>query len=45
MDLVEQVHFYGLSNIRTFEPNISLLRLFSLIFNFANKLNCKNDGQ
>ena len=35
MDLVDQVHIFGLSNIHTFERNISLIRLFSLIFNFA----------
>ena len=32
MDLVEQVHIFGLSNIHTFEHNINLIRLFSLIF-------------
>ena len=36
MYLVEQVHMFGLSNIHTFEPNISLIRLFSLIFNYEN---------
>ena len=35
MDLVEHVPIFGLSNIHTFEPNISLIRLFSLIFNYA----------
>ena len=35
MDLVEQVHIFGLSNIHTFEPNISLIRPFSLILNYA----------
>ena len=34
MDFIEQVHIFGLSNIHTFEPNISP-RLFSLIFNYA----------
>ena len=34
MDLVEQVHIFGLSNIHTFEPNISLIKLV-LIFNYA----------
>ena len=32
--LVDQVHICGLSNIHNFEPNISLIRLFSLIFNY-----------
>ena len=31
MDLIEQVHIHGFTNIHTFEPNISLIRLFSLI--------------
>ena len=35
MDLVEQVHIFGLSNIHTYGSNISLIRLFSLIFNFV----------
>ena len=35
MGLVEQVHIFGLSNIHTSEPNISLNRVFSLIFNYA----------
>ena len=35
MDLVEQVHIFGLSNIHTYGSNISLIRLFSLIFNYA----------
>ena len=35
MDLVEQVYIFGVSNIHTSEPNISLTSLFSLIFNFA----------
>ena len=35
IDLVEQVHIFGLSNIHTFKSNISLIRLFSLIFNYA----------
>ena len=35
MDLIEQIDIFGLSNIHTFEPNISLIRLFSLIFNYA----------
>ena len=35
MDLVEQVHISGFSNIHTFGPNIGLIRPFSLIFNYA----------
>ena len=35
MDLVEQVHIFGLTNIHTFEPNINLIRLFSLKLNYA----------
>ena len=35
MDLVEQVHIFGLSNIHTEGSNSSLIRLFSLIFNYA----------
>ena len=35
MDLVEQGHVFGLTNIHTFEPNINLIRLFSLIFKHA----------
>ena len=35
MDLVEQVHNFGLSNIHTYGSNISLIRLLSLIFNYA----------
>ena len=35
MDFVEQVHLFGFSNIHTFESNISLIRLFSLIFNYS----------
>ena len=35
MDLVEQVHIFGLSNINSFERNITLIGLFSLIFNYA----------
>ena len=35
MDLVEQVCIFGLSNIHTFEPNISVIRLFSLMLNYA----------
>ena len=36
MDLVEQVHIFGLADIHTFEPDISLIRLFNLIFNSYN---------
>ena len=36
MDLVEQVHIFGLANIHTFGPNINLIRLFTLMFNYAN---------
>ena len=35
MDLVKQVHVFGLSNVHTFEINDSLISLFSLIFNNA----------
>ena len=35
MDLVEQVHIFGLANIHTFGPNIKLIRLFTLMFNYA----------
>ena len=35
MDLVEQVHKFDLSNIHTCGSNISLIMLFSLIFNYA----------
>ena len=35
MDLVEQAHIFGLSNNHTSEPNISLIRLFSLSFNYT----------
>ena len=35
MDHVERVHVLGLSNIHSFVHNISLIRLFSLIFNYA----------
>ena len=35
MDLVEQVHIFGLSNNHTCGSNISLIRLFSLAFNYA----------
>ena len=33
MDIVEQAHIFGLSDIHSFGPNISLIRLFSLMFN------------
>ena len=35
MDLIEKVPIFGLLNIHTFEPNIRLIRLFSIIFNCA----------
>ena len=35
MDLAEQFKIFGLSNIHTFEPNISIIKLFNLIFNNA----------
>ena len=35
MYLVEQFHNFGLTNIHTFGPNISLNRLFSLMLNYA----------
>ena len=35
MDLVEQIHIFDLINIHTFGPDISLIRLFSLMLNYA----------
>ena len=35
MGIVEQVHIFGFTNIHTFGPNISLIKLFSLILNYA----------
>ena len=35
MDFVEQVRNFGFWNVHTFESNISLIRLFSLMFNYA----------
>ena len=35
MDPVEQVHIFGPTNIHTFGPNDSLIRLFSLMLNYA----------
>ena len=35
MDLVGQVHIFSLTNIHTFGPNICLIRLFSLMLNYA----------
>ena len=35
MDPVEQVHIFGLANIHTFGPIISLIRLFGLVLNYA----------
>ena len=35
MDLVEQFHNFGLANIHTFGPIVSLIRLFSLMLNYA----------
>ena len=35
MDLVEQVHVLGFTNIHTFGLNFSLIRLFSLMLNYA----------
>ena len=35
MDLVEQGHIFALLNIITYGSSISLIRLISLIFNFA----------
>ena len=47
MDLVEQIHIFGLTNIHTFGPNISLIRLFSLMLNYAKPrlfaLQCLSD--
>ena len=36
MNLVEQVHIFHLSNIHTFEPNISLIKLFGLFSTMQN---------
>ena len=33
MDLVERVHIFGLTSIHTFGPNVSPVRLFSLMLN------------
>ena len=35
MDFVDQVHIFGLTSIHTYGSNIKLIRLFSLIFNYA----------
>ena len=35
MDLVEQFHNFGLTNIHTFGHNISFIRLISLMLNYA----------
>ena len=35
MDHVELIHIFGLANIHTFGPKISLIRQFSLMFNYA----------
>ena len=35
MDHTGQVHIFDFSSIHTFELNISLIKLFSLIFKFA----------
>ena len=35
LDLVELIHIFGLTNIHTFGPKTSLIRLFSLMFNYA----------
>ena len=35
MELVELIYIFGLTNIHTFGPKISLIRLFSLMFNYA----------
>ena len=32
MNLAKQVRIFGLSKIHTFEPNTSLIKLFSLVF-------------
>ena len=36
MDLAQQVHIFGISITHIYEPNITPIRLFSLIFNYAN---------
>ena len=36
MDIVEHVRTFGLSIVHTFEPNIRLIMLFSLMLNYAN---------
>ena len=38
MDLFQQVHSFGLTNIHTFGPIITLIRLFSAMLNFAKSL-------
>ena len=35
MDLVEHVHMFGLSDIHTFELDISLIIVINIIFNHA----------
>ena len=46
MDLVKQVHIFGLSNMHIYGSNISLISLFSLIFNYAKpRIVCKGKCQ
>ena len=35
MDLFNKVHIFGLMKVHTYVPNISLIRLFSLMLNYA----------
>ena len=44
MDLVEEVHIFGLTNIHTFGPNVSLIRLFRIMQNpeYQNSI-CQDD--
>ena len=35
MDLVEQVHFFGLTNTQTFGLIISLIRLLTIVLDYA----------
>ena len=35
MDIVEQFHIFGLTNVHTFGTYISKIRLFSLMLNYA----------
>ena len=40
MDLFNKVHVFEPMKVHTFEPNIRLIRLFSLMFNYAKPRMC-----